>query len=78
MSRYRRITKGFRFGGRAGCYTCHGAAARWLGQNAQGVAARHTDATGHRTWYEGVQFVSYEALGVEYDTDQRMVRSKQP
>ena len=37
---------------RAGCTVCHGTAAHWLGRNAAGVAARHHDATGHRTWAE--------------------------
>jgi hypothetical protein len=37
---------------RAGCHECHGGRAHWLGRNAAGVAARHHDATGHRTWAE--------------------------
>lgn len=37
---------------RAGCHECHGGRAHWLGRNADGVAARHHDATGHRTWCE--------------------------
>lgn len=37
---------------RAGCIQCHGGKANWLGRNAAGVAARHHDATGHRTWAE--------------------------
>ena len=35
---------------RAGCPTCHGRAVLWSGGQAQGNAAKHTDATGHRTW----------------------------
>lgn len=35
---------------RAGCFVCHGYDAHWHGGNAQGVAARHHDATGHATW----------------------------
>lgn len=35
---------------RAGCYDCHGGLAHWLGRNALALAARHHDATGHRTW----------------------------
>lgn len=35
---------------RAGCFVCHGEEAHWWGPNAQGVAARHHDATKHETW----------------------------
>lgn len=31
----------------AGCVQCHGGDCHWFGKNAQGVAARHHDATGH-------------------------------
>lgn len=35
----------------AGCVTCKGSTDYiWHGGNAQGVAARHADATGHETW----------------------------
>lgn len=34
----------------AGCFNCSGSDALWHGPNAQGVAARHHDATGHTTW----------------------------
>lgn len=37
---------------RAGCFECHNGQPHWLGRNAAGVAARHHDATGHRTWCE--------------------------
>ncbi len=33
-----------------GCFTCNGPTALWVGPHAQGVAARHYDATGHQTW----------------------------
>ncbi len=33
----------------AGCHVCH-AAAHWTGANAQAVAARYHDQTGHPTW----------------------------
>lgn len=36
----------------AGCLICHGDKAHWLGRNAQAVAARHHDTTGHRTWVD--------------------------
>jgi|EndMetStandDraft_2_1072991.scaffolds.fasta_scaffold333419_2 hypothetical protein len=34
----------------AGCFVCGGNKAMWKGPNAQGVAARHHDATCHETW----------------------------
>lgn len=34
----------------AGCFQCNGSDPMWQGGNAQGVAARHHDATGHTTW----------------------------
>ncbi len=34
----------------AGCFVCNGSDAIWTGGNAQGVAARHHDATKHATW----------------------------
>lgn len=43
---------------RAGCHVC-GDAARWTGANAQGVAARHHDATGHPTWCDVALTISY-------------------
>lgn len=36
----------------AGCFHCSGYDVRWVGNNAQGVAARHHDSTGHQTWVE--------------------------
>ena len=36
----------------AGCFECNGSDAIWYGKNAQGVAARHHDATGHCTWVD--------------------------
>ncbi|MEP9401893.1 hypothetical protein [Sphingomonas sp. VNH70] len=44
---------------RAGCFVCHGTDAHWIGPNAQGVAARHYDATKHATWcdvYMGIRY----------------------
>lgn len=49
----------------AGCYTCGDKEngdplmARWHGPNSQGVAARHHDATGHRTWVDVYMTVTY-------------------
>lgn len=44
---------------KAGCYTCHGDETKWFGPNSQGVAARHYDATGHRTWVEVYMHITY-------------------
>ncbi len=35
-----------------GCHICHKGQAVWFGANAQAVAARHYDATGHATWVD--------------------------
>lgn len=43
----------------AGCFECWGSEAHWFGQNAQGVAARHHDATGHATWADIAMSVFY-------------------
>lgn len=50
----------------AGCNTC---SRRWKAANAQAVAARHHDSTGHKTWVEQV-------LSIEYGTAQPV--SEQP
>jgi hypothetical protein len=47
---------------RAGCFVCHGTDAHWWGSNAQGVAARHHDATKHPTWCDVNMTVRYGAL----------------
>lgn len=44
---------------KAGCFVCNGGEAIWHGPNAQAVAARHHDATGHETWADVHLFVSY-------------------
>jgi hypothetical protein len=44
---------------RAGCYECHGYDAHWLDANAQALAARHTDATGHKTWVDALLSITY-------------------
>lgn len=46
----------------AGCFVCSGSEPRWFGGNAQGVAARHHDATGHATWCDVAMSIRY---GVE-------------
>ena len=43
----------------AGCFQCNGNDAIWTNANAQGVAARHHDATGHTTWVDRVIFIQY-------------------
>lgn len=42
-----------------GCFVCHGTTAVWFGPNAQAVAARHHDATGHATWVDVMLMVRY-------------------
>ena len=44
---------------RAGCFVCHGNEAHWWGKNAQGVAARHHDATKHVTWCDVSMAIRY-------------------
>lgn len=44
---------------RAGCRDCAYTEPRWFGKNAQAVAARHTDATGHKTWVESMLMITY-------------------
>ncbi len=43
----------------AACVVCHGYEPHWTGANAQALAARHHDSTGHRTWCEMRLFVTY-------------------
>lgn len=43
----------------AGCFDCNGSEQIWTAPNAQGVAARHHDATGHTTWVEVNMSVRY-------------------
>lgn len=43
----------------AGCFDCNGSDAKWEGPHAQGVAARHHDATGHNTWADVYMSVQY-------------------
>lgn len=44
---------------KAGCFVCHGSIAHWTGGNAQGLAARHHDATGHVTWSDVYLLIHY-------------------
>lgn len=43
----------------AGCSTCHGQGTGWTGPNAQALAAKHCDATGHPTWCDTHLSVRY-------------------
>lgn len=43
----------------AGCHQCNGSDAMWFGKNAQAVAARHHDATGHITWVDIAMSITY-------------------
>lgn len=43
----------------AGCFECNGHEQIWWTKNAQGVAARHHDATGHTTWVEVNMSIKY-------------------
>ena len=43
----------------AGCYLCHNGRAAWRDKNAQGVAAKHHDATGHPTWVKVAMRIQY-------------------
>ncbi|NJC33896.1 hypothetical protein GGR88_001370 [Sphingomonas jejuensis] len=45
----------------AGCLDCGRPGALWSGGNAQAVAARHHDATGHRTWVNAYMAIRYGA-----------------
>jgi hypothetical protein len=56
----------------AGCFDCHGSDAVWYGPNAQGLAARHHDATGHATWADVNMCVRYgktEEIRVQGDKE---------
>ncbi len=44
---------------KAACRVCHGDSAHWQGKNAQGVAARHAQATGHEVWCEVYLSITY-------------------
>ena len=55
---------------RAGCFVCGGSDALWIGGNAQGVAARHYDATKHVTWTDVYMSVRYgEDVADDRQTD---------
>ena len=43
----------------AGCFQCWGSEAHWQTKNAQALAARHHDATGHETWVDVNMSIRY-------------------
>lgn len=57
-----------------GCTVCHKGIAAWFENNAQGVAARHHDATGHKTWVEITLTILYgdepEVWGLDVPLEQ--------
>jgi cytochrome c551/c552 len=54
---------------KAGCYVCHGGECFWYGPNAQGVAARHHDATNHATFVEVFMHITYGTTEAEGTLD---------
>lgn len=54
---------------RAGCFVCHDGIAHWTGANAQALAARHHDRTGHGTWCEVQLSITYGSESDDRQTD---------
>jgi hypothetical protein len=52
----------------AGCFECWGEYYHWQGPNAQALAARHHDATGHETWADVTLRVRYGKPQEKTDT----------
>ena len=50
---------------RAGCFVCGGTDPLWIGGHAQGVAARHHDATQHQTWTDVYMAIRYGEYAVD-------------
>lgn len=50
----------------AGCFQCHGGDGAWFGKNAQAVAARHHDATGHTTFVRVTLYYTYGDKNVDW------------
>ncbi len=44
---------------RAGCFVCHGDRPQWTSPNAQALAAKHHDRTGHATWCDIAMSIRY-------------------
>ena len=49
---------------RAGCFTCWGSDCKWDAKNAQALAAKHHDATGHVTWVD-------VGMSIRYGTEEK-------
>ena len=58
---------------RAGCFDCWGSDAHWTSNNAQAVAARHHDATGHSTWVDVGMSIRY---GDRKEPDERQTEGR--
>lgn len=43
----------------AGCFQCNGTDYIWNAANAQAVAAKHHDKTGHETWVDSTISIRY-------------------
>jgi hypothetical protein len=57
----------------AGCFACNGNDYIWNSKNAQAVAARHHDATGHTTWVDVNMRIQYgENAGKILETPERV------
>lgn len=56
----------------AGCYFCYGEQPRWVGPNAQGLAAQHHDRTGHPTWVSVVMKVYYGGEGTKEESREQL------
>lgn len=55
----------------AGCFECHGTDGHWFAANAQAVAAKHHDKTGHTTWVDST-------IGIRYGADIDITKIKEP
>jgi len=59
----------------AGCFTCGGGEGIWFASNAQALAARHHDATGHTTWCDLILSYRY-GDGDVFEEIENSVRAK--
>jgi len=57
----------------AGCFECWGSDGHWTSKNAQALAARHHDATGHETWCDVNMSIRY---GAPRDSGDRKVTKR--
>ncbi len=54
----------------AGCFECHGYECAWDAPNAQAVAAKHHDKTGHTTWVDVT--LSFTYGNRDHDVDHKV------